>query len=387
MNSIYKPFAILFLIGLLFSCSGCNSDDESSPEAPPETEEPGDPNPSQPALDLLNNLKINANQGKILLGHQATTVAGVGWRLWERPDFSDFKAVSGKFPALYGWEFSPRPDNQNETFDYVTFDVTISEAKKAFNRGGVNQFNIHPYRLDNNGSSWDAAPGLVSKMIPGGELHDAYKQLLDKYVLEFSKLKDNSGNPIPFIFRPYHEANHNWFWWGSTACTDEEYKTLFRFTVQYMRGKGLNNMLVCYAPGYFQNQATYMARYPGDDVVDILGFDGYYGNNNENGTDWQTLKNHLTSLKSIGENKNKLVVWAETGEKNLDTDDYFSQLNQAITETGIKPGYLMFWANYQANEFYVPYEELNNDALKQNFIDLVNMDKFQAEGENPNLYN
>ncbi len=303
------------------------------------------------------------------------------------PDYSDFKAISGKFPALYGWEFSPRHDNQNETYDYVSFDTTIEEAKKAYNRGGVNAFNIHPYRLDNNGTMYDNAPGLVAKMIPGGELHDAYKQILDKYVLEFNKLKDNNGNPIPFIFRPYHEANHNWFWWGSTACTDDEFKTLFRFTIEYMRGKGLNNMLVCYAPGYFQNEATYMARYPGDDVVDILGFDGYYGNNNGHGTDWQTLKNHLTILKSIGEAKNKPVSWAETGEKNLDTADYFSQLNQAITETGIKPIYLMFWANYQQNEYYVPYQNLNNNALKQNFIDFVNMDKFQAEGENPDLYN
>ena len=378
---------ILFLFGIQISCSSCSSDDESTPPdtEDPIDEEPGDNDPSQAALDLLNNLRNNANQGKTLLGHQATTVAGVGWRLWERPDYSDFKAVSGKFPALYGYEFSPRPDNQNETYDYISFDVTINEAKKAYNRGGVNTFSIHPYRLDNNGNSWTNTPGLVTKMIPGGELHDAYKQLLDKYVMEFQKLKDNNGNPIPFIFRPYHEANHNWFWWGNTACTDEEYKTLFRFTVEYMRGKGLTNMLICYAPGYFQNQANYMARYPGDDIVDILGFDGYFGS--DNGTDWPTLKNHLTLLKSMGEAKNKLVVWAETGSKNIQSADYFSQLNQALNETGIKPGYMMFWANYQANEFYIPYETLNNAAVKQNFIDMVNMDRYQAEGEHPNLYN
>lgn len=384
MKILKNSILLFFLLGIMFSCS---SDDESSPNTDdPDTEEPGDTGLSAAALKLLSNLNNNSNQGKILLGHQATTIAGAEWRLWQRPDYSDFKGVSGKFPSVYGWEFSPRPDNQNETYDYVTFDVTIHEAKKAYSRGGVNTFNIHPYRLDNNGNSWENAPGLVAKLIPGGQLHDQYKQLLDKYVAEFQKLKDGDNNPIPFIFRPYHEANHDWFWWGNTACSDDEYKTLFRFTVEYMRGKGLNNMLICYAPGYFQNEATYMARYPGDDVVDILGFDGYYGNNNGHGTDWNTLKNHLTLLKTIGQDKNKPVVWAETGEKNLDTDNYFSQLDQAITETGIKPAYIMFWANYAQNEYYIPYENLNNNTLNTDFTNFIQMDKYQAEAEHTNMY-
>lgn len=381
LNLFFIPIIILGLI----CCS--SDDDKGTPDnEDPDTEEPIDADPDPVALKLLTNLKNNAAQGNVLIGHQATTIAGVGWRLWQMQDYSDFKAVSGKFPALYGWEMSPRPDNQNETYDYVSFDTTMDEAKKAYNRGGVNIFNMHPYRLDNHENSWNAAPGLVTKMIPGGSLNDSYKALLDKYVMEFSKLKDNAGNPIPFIFRPYHEANHNWFWWGSTSCTDEEYKILFRFTIEYMRGKGLNNMLVCYAPGYFQNEATYIARYPGDDIIDILGFDGYYGNNNGHGTDWNTLKNHLSLLKSIGQSHNKPIIWAETGELNLTTSNYFSQLNQAIQEVGAPITSLMFWANYQNTEYYVPFESLNNNALKQDFLNFIQMPKYQVQGEHPNLY-
>ena len=389
MKKLKITILFLFLLGMIISCS---SDDDSLPNPEPEEptteepEEPGNPEPSDVAFQLLTNLKNNAEQGNTLLGHQATTIAGVGWRLWQRPDYSDFKAVSGKFPALYGWEISPRADNQDETYDYVSFETTIEEAKKAYNRGGVNTFNLHPYRLDNNGNSWDNAPGLVAKLIPNGQLHEEYKTMLDKYVFELKKLKDANGNPVPFIFRPYHEANHDWFWWGNSACSDDEFKTLFRFTIEYMRGKGLTNMLVCYAPGYFQNEATYLARYPGDDVVDFLGFDGYYGNNNGHGTDWNTLKNHLNVLKNIGQNKNKPVVWAETGEQNMATNNYFTQLNQAITETGIKLAYMMFWANYAENEYYLPYETLNNDALKTDFNHFIQMEKYQAEGETPNLY-
>jgi len=373
--SLFAP--LMFGMTALTSCS---KDDA------PIAEEPGESTLSASAVQLMNNLNSNSGKGNILIGHQATTIAGVGWRLWQMPNHSDFKEITGKFPAVYGWEISPRPDNQNETYDYVSFAVTLDEAKKAYNRGGVNTFSMHPYRLDNNGTSWDNTPGLVAKLLRQGELHNQYKQFLNKLIAEFTKLKDAGGNPIPFIFRPFHEANHNWFWWGSAACTDEEYKSLFRFTVEYMRGQGLNNMLICYAPGYFENVATYNARYPGDDIVDILGFDGYYGNNDGHGTDWSTLKNHLTSLRNIAVAKNKPYCWAETGELNLATNSYFFQLGNALTMLVPKPAYLMFWANYEANQYYIPYNELNNNAIKNDFLNFTQMDHYQIEGETRNMY-
>lgn len=380
-------FILLLLHTIFIGCVGCSSDDSENPANDDgEIENPVDGGTSEGAQLLLSNLNLNALQGKILVGHQGTTIAGVGWRLWQMPDYSDFKAVSGKFPSVYGWEFSPRPDNWNTTYDYVSFDTTIDEAQKAFYRGGINTFSLHLFRLDNNAYSWDNTPGLVPKLIPGGNLHDSYKELLDKIIVELKKLKDNSGKPIPFIFRPFHEANHNWFWWGSTACSNEEYKTLFRFTIEYIRGKGLNNMLVCYAPGYFQNQATYLQRYPGDDIVDILGFDGYYGNNNGHGVDWETLKNHLIQLKTLGESKNKPIAWTETGEQNLATSNYFTQLAQSIQEVNINLAYLMFWVNYETTEYYIPYPDLNNNPLKTDFLNFVQSEKYQIEGEHMNLY-
>src|SRR5690606_393983 len=116
----------------------------------------------------------------------------VGWRLSaQSPDYSDFKAVSGKFPAVYGWEFAYPPNDQNITYDYVSYDATIKEAIKAYNRGGINTFGIHPYRLDNNGGSWDNTPGYPARLLPDGNLHSQYKEVLDKYITQFKKLKDD----------------------------------------------------------------------------------------------------------------------------------------------------------------------------------------------------
>lgn len=343
---------------------------------------------SADAQNLLDNLK-NLQNSKVLLGHQATTIAGVGWRQWQKPDYSDFKEVSGKFPAFYGWELANRPDNADETYDYVTYDLTISEAIKARNRGGINSFSMHPYRLDNQQGSWNNTPGYVAKIIPGGSLHQQYKSSLDKYFTELSKLKTADGKAIPFIFRPYHEADGNWFWWGSTACTDQEYKQLFVFTINYLREKGLNNMLVCYAPQNFQNEAQYLSRYPGDEVVDIIGFDMYYKNSDPNDnigtTDLNYIKKQLQVVSALAQQKGKVAAWAETGQKNITTYNAPGLLAELVDESGAMIAYIMFWANYADTEHYIPHEN-SSGIRKGSFRTLISQEKYLAEGEYTDLY-
>ncbi|WP_449436797.1 glycosyl hydrolase [Pedobacter steynii] len=37
-------------------------------------------------------------------------------------------------------------------------------------------------------------------------------------------LKAADGNLVPVIFRPYHEFDGDWFWWGKSHCTTDEFK-------------------------------------------------------------------------------------------------------------------------------------------------------------------
>lgn len=43
------------------------------------------------------------------------------------------------------------------------------------------------------------------------------------------------GELIPVIFRPYHEHNGDWFWWGKGVNSEEDYIKLWQFTVEYLR--------------------------------------------------------------------------------------------------------------------------------------------------------
>ena len=86
----------------------------------------------------------------------------------------------------------------------------------------------------------------MASVLPAGENYQLYNSWLDKLATFFTGLKDESDTPIPFIFRPYHEHSGNFFWWGTPLATDEQYAALWRYTVEYLRSKGLHNVLYAY---------------------------------------------------------------------------------------------------------------------------------------------
>lgn len=114
-------------------------------------------------------------------------------------------------------------------------------------------------------------------ILPGGQNHERYKKDLRKVAEFSSSLRDDDGKLIPFIFRPFHEFDGEWFWWGAAYNEPEEFKDLWRFTVHYLRDiLNVHNMLYAFSPDIkFDSREDYLLRYPGDDYVDILGFDDY----------------------------------------------------------------------------------------------------------------
>ena len=79
---------------------------------------------------------------------------------------------------------------------------------------------------------------------------------------------------VVVLWRPFHEMNKDFFWWGARDA--EWFKRLWRrqfelFTMTYR----LHNLLWVYSPYQASDAATY---YPGDDVVDLVGMDAYETN-------------------------------------------------------------------------------------------------------------
>ena len=110
-----------------------------------------------------------------------------------------------------------------------------------------------------------------------GANHAQFRLWLDRLAGFFVGLKSADGTCVPVLFRPFHEHTGSGFWWGEAQCTPDEYKALWRFTVEYLRDvKGVHNLLYVYSPDLYRDAEHYTERYPGDEWVDVLGLDAYH---------------------------------------------------------------------------------------------------------------
>lgn len=256
----------------------------------------------------------------ILFGHQHETTQGLTIKKNDGSESDTFNAV-GDFAAVYGWDtlsiVSPRSEGN--------IDAAL---KKAYERGGIITISTH---FDNpktkrdgvwpNGTSWDKTPAVVESS-PGGSANSIYNAYLDEVADWALKLKDNNGKLIPVIFRILHENTGSWFWWGAEQSTPEQYKKLYQYTVTYLRDvKGVNNFLYAYSPNNFA-QATeenYLQRYPGDEWVDVLGFDTY-GPAEKNEAWFSNVAANAALVVRMAKARGKIPVISEIGIRAPDIE-------------------------------------------------------------------
>jgi mannan endo-1,4-beta-mannosidase len=304
---------------------------------------------------ILEDLSSIKGKG-MLFGHQDDLAYGVGWG-YVRGE-SDVKRVSGDYPALFGWELGGLELDHSHNLDSVPFDTMQSLAIMGHEMGGVNTFSWHPYAPVTHESSWDTDAIIVKHIIPGGKNHEAFKQHLNKVAAFFYKLKDAEGRQIPFIFRPWHEMDGSWFWWGSKQSTREEFKKLFAFTVNYLRvEKGLEQMLIAYSPDRnFDSVETYLQWYPGDQYIDILGVDNYADLKKGGSTKAAIRKLHI--VIETANKKGKLSAFTETGLEFVSEEDWYTQkLGKVLSDPIIAKeiSYVMVWRNDGKVHYFFPY--------------------------------
>ncbi|MDX5438070.1 MAG: glycoside hydrolase family 26 protein, partial [Pontibacter sp.] len=157
---------------------------------------------------LYNNLKLLALQGTLFGQHEALAY-GVGWR--GEADRSDVKEISGSHPAVHGWDLGKI--GTDKSINGVPFEDVQRYIKEVYKQGGINTVSWHMDNLLSGGSSWDTTHA-VADILPGGKAHPAYLKKLDLAAAFLKDCRANIFTPIPIIFRPYHEHNGDWFWWG-----------------------------------------------------------------------------------------------------------------------------------------------------------------------------
>jgi ABC-type bacteriocin/lantibiotic exporter with double-glycine peptidase domain len=211
--------------------------------------------------------------GGILVGQTDANVMGIGedgrgWFLEE--DRCDLQAVTGRGPAVYGFDIGDLQRGWMDACGYLA-----PKIREAHARGGVITVVWHPENLMTGQGQRDGC--AVADLLPGAAANKLLCNRLDLIADNLGNLTDAQGRSIPIIFRAWHQQNGEYFWWGRSRCTTEEYVRLFRFTVSYLRDMRLvRNFLYAYVPGAWEPAfANLMERYPGDEWVDLVGLDWF----------------------------------------------------------------------------------------------------------------
>ena len=357
---------------------------------------PTDKKATKETVRLYNNLKKLAAKG-FMFGHQDDLAYGVNWKYDASTGSagrSDIKDVAGDYPAVYGWELGGLELDQTKNLDAVPFDQMQQFIKDGYARGGVITISWHMYSPFGKGiSAWDTTNGTVASIIPGGANHELYKQWLDKVASFFGALKGSKGEMIPVLFRPFHEHSGSWFWWGRNNCSVSDYKSLWRFTFDYLHTqKNLHNILWVYnTGGDFKTKEEFLERYPGDDVVDMVSFDTYQsGDPKKNEGFIKNTNSRLNMVGQIAAEKNKLFALAETGFESVPNEKWWTEtLLKAIGDNKIS--YVLVWRNHGYQEstkrmhYYAPFK---GQLSANDFVEFyqLNSTLFEKDVKNEKLY-
>ena len=326
------------------------------------------------ATEETKNLYANLfslSQHHILFGHQHATEYGHGWSGDENR--SDVKSVTGSHPAVIGVDFSGlsgRPDSIIEK----TKTAMRKNIADTYDRGGITTVAWHfsnPVTATDFYWKDSVSAAAVPMIIPGGAYHEKYKQILQTIAAFAKSVKGKDGKIVPMIFRPYHEFDGDWFWWGKSHCSTNEFIGLWKFTVSYLRDSlDVHNFIYAFSPdNSFTNEETYLERYPGNDYVDIVGVDDY---NDFGRYGIYKLDPGIARLKIVNDyalKNNKLAAFTETGLESIPNPTWWTDiLLKSLQKNKLQMAYVLVWRNdiTSPTHFYAPFpgQVSENDFLK-----------------------
>lgn len=110
-------------------------------------------------------------------------------------------------------------------------------------------------------------------LTPGTKLYNHWCAQVDSIAFYLKKLQDAH---VPVLWRPYHEMNGSWFWWGGIHGkygTRALYHQIFDRLVNHHK---LTNLIWLWSVDRAHSpEMQYSHYYPGNDYLDVLSLDVY----------------------------------------------------------------------------------------------------------------
>ena len=336
-----------------------------------------------------------AASGYVVYGHQNDTTNKAV--LHDTGTESDTKDMTGSLPglcgidalSLTGAELQLKPPFHSLVEEAA--DVSARAAKQGAlvtlsahmpNFEKVKEKGKTDGKYDYGGyTPTDTEGNVAARILPGGDLNGVYTGYLD-LIAQYARLLEKED--VPVLFRPFHENNQSWFWWGAGSCETSVFRKLYRYTVGYLRDtKDVHNFLYVFSPnGPFETEEDYLSSYPGDDCVDVLAFDYYDTDKVANGPWFASFSKTADIVAASAKKHGKLAAVSETGlmsngsflavSGNADTR-WFREVLDTLSGKGM--AYFMTWANFgEADGFFEPYMTggAEGHEMVNPFIDFYN---------------
>lgn len=189
----------------------------------------------------------------IISGQQEST-----WMTSPDYEMDYIYGASGKYPAMRGLDY------MGDDFSGVN-----KRAKEWYEKGGIATICWH-CGSDFSGNYDDSKADTLDwdkALTPGTAEYEALLKNMDRGAQALKELKDAG---VPVIWRPFHEFDGGWFWWGKGGA--ENFKKLWKLMYdRYTNEWGLDNLI--WSLGFTTSVPA--DWYPGDEYVDIVGADTY----------------------------------------------------------------------------------------------------------------
>lgn len=212
--------------------------------------------------------------------------------------------TTGKYPAIRGFDFMNN-----------AYNATSKRARDWAAKGGIVSICWHTGTAGGNyDDSKNENPDFDKLLTEGTDEYNAMIKAWDKVA---TALKNCQNEGVAVLWRPFHEFDGGWFWWGKGGA--ENFKKLWRMQYKYFtEEKGLNNLI--WVLGYADDVKD--EWYPGDEYVDIIGSDTYRGTTTHSKA-WDKLLKVTDATKPLTFHETGKLPTIEEFEKNKNVWSWF----------------------------------------------------------------
>ncbi|MFM7185886.1 MAG: glycosyl hydrolase [Planctomycetota bacterium] len=261
---------------------------------------------------------------RVAQGYGTVTLAGQHGT----QDLSVIQSASGKLPAIVEGDFMDYSPSRI-AFGANPGSLTENTISLAKNQGYLVSMAWHwnaPTKLVNSteypwwrgfytqGTTYDIAATLAN---PSGSDYQALIRDIDAIAVQLKKF---AAADVPVLWRPLHESEGGWFWWGAKG--PEAFKQLWRLTYDRLTNHhGIDNLV-------WVLTSEDPAWYPGDDVVDVIGVDGYPTDRSD------TLSSRWSPLLTRFDGKKPIALTEFGGVPDID----------AMRQIGVNWAYFASWS-------------------------------------------